>query len=280
MNYKQVLSNLKIVKSNNTKNKNSLCKDKEIKFQEELTQKFIQQFKQEFQIKFNYSNKIKALEEYKSNYKEIIKKYDSIFQTIEINKDWYDSLTYNLKIMEKENTQFLLTYYTITRLLNLKKDVKYYNSNLVQINLIIEEKKEEDAIKYVLNKINNFFIIINIPIVIIQYKNINKYSKKAYIICTLNHKNKIETILRCSLISNNLLNNNNNNLSVEMQNKFIFDIGYNQNLYKNLEEKSFYKHGMKVFSVFNRKDQKLDKIKKNGYIYLKEIKQKGKIVII
>ena len=259
MNYKQALSDLNLVYPDGISKGFPLWTQDGLEIQNKTTEELLQLFKQDFQIKINYTAKVKVLEEYTKRYKNRIQKYDNTFPIFEIDGDWQvlvtDSLPYNLEKLEKENLKFLLTYYSVIRLLDSKQvpmEKDYYISPLLQMNLVIEQKTQQEAINYVLNKINKFFIRINIPVVILEYEGVEGYSSKVYMIGALNHKNEIQTILQCSLLSKELLKDF--GLSEEMQNKMIFDIGYSQKLFAYLADNNLDKYGMRLPSVYKQKD--------------------------
>lgn len=259
MNYKQALSDLNLVYPDGISKGFPLWTEEGLKIQNKTTEELLQLFREDFDIQVNYTSKVKPFNEYKKRYKHRIQKYDNTIPIFEIDGDWQvlitDALPYNLERLDKENLKFLLTYYSVIRLLDVKQipmSRDYYISPLLQMNLVIEEKTEEEAIQYVLNKINQFFHKINIPIVILEYEGIEGYSSKVYMVGALNYKNEIQTILQCSLLSKQLLQDF--EVSKEMQDKMIFDIGYSQKLFAYLADNNLDKYGMRLPSVYRRKE--------------------------
>lgn len=259
MNYKQALSDLNLVYPDGISKGFPLWTEEGLEIQNKTTEELLQLFREDFDIQVNYTSKVKPFKEYTKRYKHRIQKYDNTIPVFEIDGDWQvlitDALPYNLERLDKENLKFLLTYYSVIRLLDVKQIPMardYYISPLLQMNLVIEEKTEEEAIQYVLNKINQFFHKINIPVVILEYEGVEGYSDKVYMIGALNYKNEIQTILQCSLLSEQLLQDF--ELSKELQDKMIFDIGYSQKLFAYLADNNLDKYGMRLPSVYRRKE--------------------------
>lgn len=214
MDYKRRLSNI-----NNNKT---------IKLKNNMENKLIKLFEDDFKIKIAYTNKVNVSNDNKKSKKN--KFTQNINKLIEI-------LPFNLERMEKENIKFLLTSYSLITLLNNKKcnNKKDYDMETITgINIVIEEKTEEQAIEYVLNKIKIFFKEIDIPIIIKEGGGKTKYFNKGFNIGLLDYKNKKETIIRCSILDKKIIKNF--ELSEEMQSKIIFDIVLNEMLLINILE--------------------------------------------
>ena len=149
----------------------------------------------------------------------------------------------------------MLTYYYVLRLLNAKQipmSRDYYISPLLQFNIVIEDKSENDAIEYIIHKMKKFCKKINLPEITLEYKGVEGYSDKVFMVSSLNKKEETQTILQCSLLSNELLDAF--NISNKLKNKFIFDIGYSQKIFAYLAENNMDEYGMRLPSVFGKKD--------------------------
>ena len=197
-----------------------LTNEEKRRIQKEVEEKIINLFEEDFKIETNCINKTKVL---KSAIKKIRLNY--------FNNITSEILPYNLEKMDKENIGFLLTNYSIISLLNnnkSKSEDEYNITSSLVVNLAIGDKTEEDAISYVLNKINSLFNKINIPIVISEHKNMNKQYKKTFITGVQNSKNKVSNISQFCIISKRVLKDL--ELSNQMQDKIVFTINLNEKL--------------------------------------------------
>ena len=205
-----------------------LTKEEERRIQKEIEEKIINLFEEDFKIETNYINKTKVLKNEMKIKKRILNYFNNITSEI---------LPYNLEKMDKENIGFLLTNYYIISLLNnnkSKNEDEYSITSSLVVNLTIGDKTEEDAISYVVDKINLFFNQVNIPIVILEHKNINKQYEKTFIMEVKNKRNKVTNISEISILSKSFLNDL--QLSKQMQDKIIFTINFNEKLIEYYEE--------------------------------------------
>ena len=205
-----------------------LTKEEERRIQKEIEEKIINLFEEDFKIETNYINKTKVLK----NEMKIKKRRLNYFNSIA-----FEILPYNLEKMDKENIGFLLTNYSIISLLNnnkSKNEDKYSITSSLVVNLTIGDKTVEDAISYVVDKINLFFNQVNIPIVIFEHKNMNKQYEKTFIMEVKNKRNKVTNISEISILSKSFLNDL--GLSKQMQDKIIFTLNFNEKLIEYYEE--------------------------------------------
>ena len=190
----------------------------------DLEEKIINVFKEDYKIETNYINKTKVLEDKMKTKKSKMDYFDNITNEI---------LPYDIDKMNKENIQFLLTKYSLISLLDnnkSKNDDEYHITSTLVVNLAIEDKTKEEAISYVVDKINMLFNQINIPILISEQDNINEQYEKIFIIRVKNNKNKVKSICEISIISKNFLNDL--GLSKQMQDKIIINISFNEQIFE------------------------------------------------
>lgn len=305
MNYKTALINLDLVYPDGVAKGFPLWTEKGIEIQNKTTNIFLEVFSDIKKIAINYPNQIQNLEEFSQKYKDRIDKYDSSLPIFNVNKEnklfITDNLPYNLKKMDQEKIDAMLTYYYVLRLLNSKQipmSRDYYISPLLQFNIAIgnrqwnitdirkigkiknklketekieikknrekeqlkikeiEEKEiiktKKEAVNYIINKMQEFCRKINLPVVILEYPGVEGYSEKVFMVSALNQKMETQTILQCSLLSNELLESF--NISQNLRNKYVFDIGYSQKIFAYLADNNMDKYGMRLPSIYNKKD--------------------------
>ena len=203
-----------------------LTNEEKSKIQKEVDEKIIDLFENDFKIKTNYINKTIVLENSITLKKE--KNYKNLDKLIE------DTLPYNINRMEKENINFLFTKYNLIGLLEtskFKRNIDNYKiSYLTQINLCIENKTEEEVIRYITDKISLFFNKIKIPILILENEDKNEYSDRSYTIGVKNNRNKVNNIAQFSIISDKYLEDL--RVGKGMKKKIIFDIRFNEMMYE------------------------------------------------
>ncbi len=203
-----------------------LTNEEKSKIQKEVDEKIINLFKNDFKIETNYINKTKVLENNGILKKE--KNDKSMYKLIE------DRLPYNLDRMEKDNVNFLFTKYNLIGLLQtskFKQNIdKYKISYLTQINLYIENKTEEEAIKYITDKICIFFKQIKIPILILVNEDKKEYADSSYTMGVKNNRNRFNNIAQLSIISKKYLEDL--RVGKGIKEKVIFDISFNEKMYE------------------------------------------------
>lgn len=259
MNYKTALTNLDLVYPDGVAKGFPLWTEKGIEIQNKTTNIFLDVFSDIKKIVINYPNQIQNLDKFSQKYKDRIDKYDSSLPIFNINKEnklfITDNLPYNLKKMDQEKIDAMLTYYYVLRLLNSKQipmSRDYYISPLLQFNIAIGNRPKEEAVNYIINKMQEFCQKINLPVVILEYPGVEGYSEKVFMVSALNQKMETQTILQCSLLSNKLLESF--NISQKLRNKYVFDIGYSQKIFAYLADNNMDKYGMRLPSIYNKKD--------------------------
>ena len=259
MNYKTALTNLDLVYPDGVAKGFPLWTEKGIEIQNKTTNIFLDVFSDIKKIVINYPNQIQNLDKFSQKYKDRIDKYDSSLPIFNINKEnklfITDNLPYNLKKMDQEKIDAMLTYYYVLRLLNSKQipmSRDYYISPLLQFNIAIGNRPKEEAVNYIINKMQEFCQKINLPVVILEYPGVEGYSEKVFMVSALNQKMETQTILQCSLLSNELLESF--NISQNLRNKYVFDIGYSQKIFAYLADNNMDKYGMRLPSIYNKKD--------------------------
>ena len=313
MNYKTALTNLDLVYPDGVAKGFPLWTEKGIEIQNKTTNIFLEVFSDIKKVAINYPKQIQNLDEFSKKYKDRIDKYDSSLPIFNVNKEnklfITDNLPYNLKKMDQEKIDAMLTYYYVLRLLNSKQipmSRDYYISPLLQFNIAIgirqwnitdiidireigkiknklkktersktgkieikEEREKEqlkikeieekeiiktkkEAVNYIINKMQEFCKKINLQVVILEYPGVEGYSEKVFMVSALNQKMETQTILQCSLLSNELLESF--NISQNLRNKYVFDIGYSQKIFAYLADNNMDKYGMRLPSIYNKKD--------------------------
>lgn len=259
MDYKKALTNLDLVYPDGIAKGFPLWTEKGIEIQSKVIEAFIDEFEDVGDISINYPIQIRNLNDFTIEYKDRIDKYDSSLPIFDIDntKKLFitDNLPYNLKRMDNEKKNAMLTYYYVVRLLNSKQipmSRDYYISPLLQFNIALESKTKEDAIIYIIKKIKQFCKKINLPIITLEYPGVKGYSEKVFMISSLNKKMETQTILQCSLLSNELLDSF--NISEKLKNKCVFDIGYSQKIFAYLADNNMDEYGMRLPSIFEKKD--------------------------
>lgn len=260
MDFKEALKNLDLVYPDGIAKGYPLWTENGMRMQNITLETFLMCFSNDFNIEINYPKEIQKVDKFLDKYKGRIQKYDSTvaFFKNEDNEEYMyvtDSLPYNLERMDKYNISALLSYYYMIRLLDSKQipmSRDYYISPLLQFNLVLEKKTKKQAINYVLEKIKLFCKKINLPIVTLEYDGVEGYSEKVYMISAINDKGETQTILQCSLLSTELLNDF--DLSKSFKEKYIFDIGYSQKIFAYLAYNNMDDFGMRLPSIYGNKD--------------------------
>lgn len=259
MDYKSALTNLDLVYPDGVAKGFPLWTTKGMKMQNEVIKIFLDVFSDVGNIEINYPKQIQNLDEFILEYKDRINKYDNTLPIFNVNHKNYlfitDNLPYNLKKMDKEEKTAMLTYYYVLRLLDAKQIPMcrdYYISPLLQFNIIMNNKSKNEAIKYIIHKMKNFCKRINLPEITLEYAGVEGYSDKVFMVSSLNRKLDTQTILQCSLLSNELLDSF--HVSENLKNKLVFDIGYSQKIFAYLAENNMDEYGMRLPSIFNQKD--------------------------
>ena len=249
MNYKTALTNLDLVYPDGVAKGFPLWTEKGIEIQNKTTNIFLDVFSDIKKIVINYPNQIQNLDKFSQKYKDRIDKYDSSLPIFNVNKEnklfITDNLPYNLKKMDQEKIDAMLTYYYVLRLLNSKQipmSRDYYISPLLQFNIAIGNRPKEEAVNYIINRMQEFCQKINLPVVILEYPGVEGYSEKVFMVSALNQKMETQTILQCSLLSNKLLESF--NISQNLRNKYVFDIGYSQKIFAYLADNNMDNYGM------------------------------------
>lgn len=259
MNYKEALTNLDLVYPDGVAKGFPLWTANGIEMQNKAIKIFLDIFSDVGKIEINYPKQIRKLDEFVLEYKDRIDKYDASLPIFNLNNKnnlfITDNLPYNLKKMDTESINAMLTYYYVLRLLNAKQipmSRDYYISPLLQFNIVIENKFENEAIEYIIHKMKMFCKRINLPEITLEYEGVEGYSDKVFMVSSLNKKGETQTILQCSLLSDELLDAF--NISNNLKNKFVFDIGYSQKIFAYLAENNMDEYGMRLPSVFDKKD--------------------------
>ena len=230
-----------------------------LKCQNDTLKIFIEKFSKKFNIEINYPKQIQKVDDFFSKYKTRGNKYDSTIACFQNKQNKYmyitDALPFNLEKMNLENKNALLSYYYMIRLLDSKQipmSRDYYISPLLQLNLSIENYDKQECIDYVVKCMKNFCKKINLPVVVYEYDGVKGYSEKVFMVSALNDKGETQTVLQCSLMSKELLNEF--NISEKFKKTKIFDIGYSQKLFAYLAYNNSDKFGMRMPSIYNYKD--------------------------
>lgn len=280
MDYKEALTNLDLVYPDGVAKGFPLWTVKGIEMQNKAIKIFLDTFSDVGNIEINYPNQIRKLDEFVLEYKDRIDKYDASLPIFNLNNKnnlfITDNLPYNLKKMDTKGINAMLTYYYVLRLLNAKQipmSRDYYISPLLQFNIVIEDKSENEAIEYIIHKMKKFCKRINLPEITLEYKGVEGYSDKVFMVSSLNKKGDTQTILQCSLLSNKLLEAF--NISNNLKNKFVFDIGYSQKIFAYLAENNMDEYGMRLPSAFEKKDVAI--IYKYNTNTIKKLKNKKSI---
>ncbi len=259
MDYKKALSNLDLVYPDGVAKGFPLWSEKGIEMQNVTVKIFLETFSDIESIEINYPKQIRKLDEFTLEYKDRIDKYDvtlPIFNMDDKNKLFItDNLPYNLKKMDTKGINAMLTYYYVLRLLNAKHipmSRDYYISPLMQFNVVIKEKSQNEAIEYVIHKLKKFCKRMNLPEITLEYSGVDGYSDKVFMVSSLNKKGETQTIIQCSLLANELLEDF--NISNNLRNNFVFDIGYSQKFFAYLAENNMDEYGMRLPSAYDKKD--------------------------
>lgn len=258
MDFKKALSNLDLVYPDGIAKGFPLWCEKGIEMQHITINAFLEIFADE-NIEINYPKQIRTIEEFSSQYKDRIEKYDTTLPVFvddnEMKLFITDNLPYNLKRMDKEKIESLLTYYYVLRLLNSKQipmSRDYYISPLLQFNIAVSNMSKQEAIDLMNSKLKLFCKKINLPTLILEYNGVENYSEKVYMVAALNQKLETQTIIQSSLLSNELLKKF--DISEELKNKYVFDIGYSQKIFAYLACNNMDLYGMRLPSIYKSKD--------------------------
>ena len=259
MNFKEALKNLNLVYPDGIAKGFPLWTAKGLEMQNTTLEAFMEVFSKQYNIDINYPKEIQQVSEFFGKYKDRTEKYDSTIALFNENgKDFMyitDALPYNLEKMDKKNKSALISYYYMIRLLDSKQipmSRDYYISPLLQLNLAIENKDKKYCINYVVKCMKEFCKKINLPVVVLEYDGVKGYSEKVYMVSAINEKGETQTILQCSLLSNELLGKF--DISDKFKEKSIFDIGYSQKIFAYLAYNNMDRFGMRMPSIYNYKD--------------------------
>ena len=183
MDFKKALSNLDLVYPDGIAKGFPLWCEKGIEMQHITINAFLEIFADE-NIEINYPKQIRTIEEFSSQYKDRIEKYDTTLPVFvddnEMKLFITDNLPYNLKRMDKEKIESLLTYYYVLRLLNSKQipmSRDYYISPLLQFNIAVSNMSKQEAIDLMNSKLKLFCKKINLPTLILEYNGVENYSE-------------------------------------------------------------------------------------------------------
>ena len=259
MNLRDALQGLNLVYPDGIGRGFPLWTEDGLKCQNDTLKIFTEIFSEKFNIEINYPRQIQKVDDFFSKYKTRVDKYDSTIACFEKNQSEYmyitDALPFNLEKMSSENKKALLSYYYMIRLLDSKQvpmSRDYYISPLLQLNLSMKNSDKQECIDYVVKCMKEFCKKINLPIVVYEYDGVKGYSEKVFMVSALNDKGETQTILQCSLMSKELLNEL--NLDDKFKNTNIFDIGYSQKLFAYLAYNNSDEFGMRMPSIYKYKD--------------------------
>ncbi len=179
----------------------------------------------------NYTLSKRPLKEYADLYREKFEDYDNIPIYDSINgKEIFitDMLPYNLKKLSNSDNDFLMTNYSVVRLMKGKLE-KLYTEDLItifQINAKCPQSEFKEFQRKFFEAWFSFFKDINLNVRFVEYQFQKNYSQRLGFFCAVNASSTIEALVQFGHLDNVLLNK----FNVEC-NSAYFDVGGSQRMF-------------------------------------------------